>query len=249
VDSLLPRIQKNLKRLGYHILVFSLWTVLSVWTPAHAGKIVYSIQIGAFKELRYAINEQTKLKGSGRNVFYRHEEIENRGTLYRVYVNKYQERREAEREARRLKKLGLVKDYIIRTLSEWKKTPSNEVTKTANTTLVIWEMTLNKEEGGAETLMIHSNQSFWPSVLFSLEEEIPRLIININSTKAFIEKMPDAAFRGELIKGIRNQYIQDKNNLEIILDLAPGRKYKVTQVFDKKDNIFNLAVGLNQGKQ
>ncbi len=97
--------------------------------------------------------------------------------------------------------------------------------------------------------MIHTNQSFWPSVHFALEEEIPRLIININSAKAFIEKMPDPAFRGELIKGIRNQYIQDKNHLEIILDLATGRKYKVTQVFNEKDNIFNLVVGLKSGEQ
>jgi hypothetical protein len=177
------------------------------------------------------------------DVFYRHEETENRGHWYKVYVNQYRERRDAEREARRLKKLGLVKDYTIRILREEAEVPSIDVKKKDDAALVIWEMTLNKGEEGAETLLIHSNQSFWPSVHFALEGEIPRLIININGAKSVIEKMPDPAFPGELIKGIRNQFIQDKDNLEIILDLSTGRKYKVTQVFDKKDNIFNLIVG------
>jgi len=243
VDSLL---QKITKRIGPLILVLSLWLVFVIWTPAYAGKLVFSIQVGAFRELRYALNEQSRLKGSGRNVFYRQEEAENRGQWYKVYVNEYKERREAEREARRLKKLGLVKDYTIRILGERAEAPSIEVTKKGDATLVIWEMTLNKEEGGAETLLIHSNQSFWPSVHFTLEAEIPRLIININGAKSVMESMPDSAFRGELIKGIRNQFIQDKDNLEIVLDLATGRDYKVTQKYDETENVFNLVIGLKR---
>jgi hypothetical protein len=240
VDSLLPRIQKNLKRFGYLILVFSLWTVLSVWTPAHAGKIVYSIQIGAFKELRYAINEQTKLKGSGRNVFYRHENVGSKGKLYRVYVEKYEGEKEAEKEAKILKQQGLIENYIIKTI---------KVGKEVNPPLVIKKITLNQDEGGTETLLIHSNRFFWPSVRFALEEDIPRLVIQINNTTTFKKKFSDPAFRGDLIKKIRNPPQQNGNNVRIILDLVPDRKYKVTQVFDKKDNIFNLAVELKNGEQ
>jgi hypothetical protein len=61
-----------------------------------------------------------------------------------------------------------------------------------------------------------------------------------------MESMPDSAFQGELIKGIRNQFIQDKDNLEIVLDLATGRDYKVTQKYDETENVFNLVIGLKR---
>ena len=235
MDSLLQRIQKNLKRFGCLILVLSLWFVLIIWTPTYAGNIVYSIQIGAFKELRYASDEVDKLKVAGRHVFYRYENAGSKGKLYRVYVEKYKGKKEAERDAKKLKQQGLIENYIIKTI---------KVGEEVNPPLVIKKITLNQDKGGTETLLIHSNRFFWPSVLFTLEEDIPRLVIHINNTTTLEKSLSDPTLRGDLIKEIRNPPQQKGNNVRIILDLAPDRKYEVTQVFDKKDNIFNLVVGL-----
>lgn len=243
MDYQTNRIQWTPRLCGGLITLITLWLALNMLTPAHAGKASYSIQIGAFKEQRYAIKELSKLKGSGRNVFYRHEEIENRGKWYRVYVNTYRERSEAEREARRLMKLGLVKDYTIRKLIELEEAPSKKIRKKNDASFVITGMTLIKEKGGAETLLIHSNRSFWPVVHFALEEEIPRLVINIDHAKSVSNNMPDTAFQGELIKGVRNQFKQSEDNLKIILDLASDRKYEVTQVFNEVENIYKLKIG------
>ncbi len=240
VDSLLQRIQRNSKRFGCLILLLSLWFALSIWTPVYAGKIVYSIQIGAFKELRYASDEVSKLKGAGRRVFYRHENAGNKGKLYRVYVEKYKGKKEAERDAKKLKQQGLIENYIIKTI---------KVGEEVNPPLVIKKITLNQDKGGTETLLIHSNRFFWPSVLFTLEEDIPRLVIHINNATTLEKSLSSPAFRGDLIKEIRNPLQQKGNHVKIILDLASDRKYEVTQQYDEAENIFNLVVGLEHSPQ
>ncbi len=232
--------QKITKRIGLLTLLFSIWYVLSVWTPAHAGKIVYSIQIGAFKELRYASDEVDKLKEAGRHVFYRHENAGSKGKLYRVYVEKYKGKNEAERDAKKLKQQGFIENYIVKTI---------KVGEEVNPPLVIKKITLNQDKGGTETLLIHSNRFFWPSVLFTLEEDIPRLVIHINNTTTLEKSLSDPTFRGDLIKEIRNPPQQKGNNVRIILDLAPDRKYEVTQKYDEAENVFNLVVGLKSGEQ
>ena len=238
MDSLLPRIQKNLKRFGCLILVLSLWFVLIIGTPVYAGNIVYSIQIGAFKELRYASDEVDKLKEAGRHVFYRYENAGSKGKLYRVYVEKYKGKKEAERDAKKLKQQGFIENYIVKTI---------KVGEEVNPPLVIKKITLNQDKGGTETLLIHSNRFFWPSVLFTLEEDIPRLVIHINNTTTLEKSLSDPTLRGDLIKEIRNPPQQKGNNVRIILDLAPDRKYEVTQKYDETENVFNLVVGLKQG--
>jgi hypothetical protein len=230
--------QKITKRIGLFTLLFSLWFVLSLRTPAHADKIVYTLQTGAFKELRYALDEVNKLKEAGRDVFYRHEDVGSKGKLYRVYVEKYKEKKGAERDAKELKQQGLIENFLIKKIS---------VGEEVNPPLVIKKITLNQGKGGTEKLLIHSNRFFWPSVLFTLEEDIPRLVIHINNTRTLNKSLSDPTFRGDLIKEIRNPPQQKGDNVRIILDLAPDRKYEVTQKYDEVENIFNLVVGLKQG--
>lgn len=240
VDYLINRIQWTPRLLGPLISLFTLLLALNMLTPAYAGKILYSIQIGAFNERRHAMNEVNKLKGSGRHTFYRLEKAGNRGKLYRVYVETYKVRRDAEREARKLKQLGLVKDYIIKAIRDEEE---------ATPTLVIQKITLNQEKGGTEILLIHSNRFFWPSVLFSLEEKIPRLTISINNATTLGKSLSDPALHGELIKGVRNPSQQKGEQVKIILDLAAGRKYEVKQVFNEMGNVYNLEIGEKKVKQ
>jgi hypothetical protein len=208
-----------------------------VWTPAHAGEIVYSIQVGAYKELRYALDKIDKLKDGGRHVFYRYENVSNREKLYRVYVEEYKERKGAERKAKELRQQGLIENFMIKKIS---------VGDEVNPPLVIKNIALNQDKGGAEKLLIHSNRFFWPLVRFELEEDIPRLIIHINNATTIEKSLTSPLFHGDLIKKIQNQNQPKQNKVKIVLDLASDKKYEVTQVFDKKDNIFNLAIGLKR---
>ena len=213
-------------------------------TPTHADKTSYSIQVGAFKELRWAINEVNKLEEAGLHVFYRREDIGKGGGGYRVYVEKYAKREEAEREAKRLKQLRLINDFTIKIISEAEahrsKTPGEE----AAPKLVINKITLSQGKGGTETLMVHSNRFFWPSVLFSLDEEIPTLAVEINNAESLGKILSDPTLHGDLIKVIRTPALKKGKGVKIILSLAADRAYEVTQTYDEAENIFNLIVGL-----
>jgi len=58
------------------------------------------------------------LKKLGHNAFYRHEEVKGKGRYYRVYVERFKSREEAEKEAKVLKQLELISDYLIRVIGE-----------------------------------------------------------------------------------------------------------------------------------
>ncbi|KPK24302.1 MAG: hypothetical protein AMK69_16350 [Nitrospira bacterium SG8_3] len=248
VDSLLQKIRKILKPIGGFTALFSLWLLLPICSQSHAGRRVYTIQIGAFKEFRYAMNEIDKLKETGRLPFYRHEHIKGMGKLYKVYLEKYKERGEAEREAKQLKRLGLIKDYAIKTLIEAEEYPLKKASQQTDPKLVIKKIILNQGVDGTETLSIQANGFFWPSVLFSLEEKPPRLVIHINKAMTLMKSNAMPSPTGELIKEIRNLSQPKEEKVVIILELGRDRKYGVTQKYDEAENIFNLIVGTKLGE-
>ena len=226
------------------IPLLSLWLVLITWFPAQADKTSYSIQVGAYKELRYAINEVNKLERAGLHVFYRREGLDKGGVWYRVYVETFPEREKAEREAKRLKKRRLIHDFTIKMIIEKKEQPSEASREKVEPRLIIDKIILKQGKGGTETLMIHSNRFFWPSVQFSLEEEIPKLVIDINKAETFEKLLSDPTLHGDLIKVIRSPVQKNRKGVKIILSLAADRTYEVTQKYDEAENIFNLIVGL-----
>lgn len=97
--------------------ILSLFLIPNVLSIAYAERIFYSIQIGAFKNLDYAVVETNRLKRLGCDAFYRHETIKNKGKWYRVYIERYGSRGEAEKEAKRLTHLGILSYYYIRALN------------------------------------------------------------------------------------------------------------------------------------
>ncbi|MFH1349441.1 MAG: SPOR domain-containing protein [Pseudomonadota bacterium] len=95
--------------------------IISCFTPpvlraANAGQ-VFSIQVGAFTDLQYALNEIDRFKRTGRDAFHNYETTKQKERYYRVYIGKYGSRVEAEKEARKFKKLGLISGYQIRALN------------------------------------------------------------------------------------------------------------------------------------
>jgi cell division protein FtsN len=92
------------------------------------AEILYSIQIAATQDHGTAEKKVAELTKMGHNAFYRQEAIQGKGQWYRVYVERFGSKAEAEKEARTLKSLGLISDYAVRPLGEAQGVP--EPTKT-----------------------------------------------------------------------------------------------------------------------
>jgi cell division septation protein DedD len=78
----------------------------------------YSIQVAATQDRAAAEKKVTELAKLGHNAFFRQETIQGKGQWYRVYVERFSSKAEAEKEARTLKSLGLISDYAVRPLGE-----------------------------------------------------------------------------------------------------------------------------------
>ncbi len=109
------------------------WPVLLVFAlfvnapPAHAEDPFFSIALSKFKNEQDAAKEESKLKNSGHNAFFREEKSpNNKNIFYQVYIEKYNSRDEAEKEARVLKELELISDYTVREVKEVPLTPKEE---------------------------------------------------------------------------------------------------------------------------
>ena len=85
---------------------------------ASSFKRFYSIQIGALESLENAESMVNNLKNLGHNAFYRYETKKGKGNWYRVYIERFGSRKEAEKEAKVLKNLDLISSYLIRAIEE-----------------------------------------------------------------------------------------------------------------------------------
>ena len=103
--------------LTWLILLFSISFFYAPLTCAEDP--FFSIALSKFNSERDAAKEETKLKNAGHNAFYRKEKSpDNKSTLYQVYIEKYNTREEAEKEARVLNDLELISDYSVREVRE-----------------------------------------------------------------------------------------------------------------------------------
>ena len=104
--------------LKYLLIILALSSLFSIAnfniiSIVRAEKVFYSIHVGSFKEIDNAKEMVDSLKKLGHNAFYRHETIKGKGKLYRIYIEKYESREEAEKEAEVLRKLELISGYIV----------------------------------------------------------------------------------------------------------------------------------------
>lgn len=89
-----------------------------------AEKGYYSIQVGAYQDIKGARSTVSELKRLGHQAFFRKESIGGKGRWYRVYIEKFETKAEAEREGKVLKALGLISDYGIRLMEPPDPEPS-----------------------------------------------------------------------------------------------------------------------------
>lgn len=79
-----------------------------------AEKRYYSIQVGAYRDVKGARDMVSGLEKLGHHAFFREESISNKGRWFRVYIEKYKTRAEAEKEGKVLKELGLISEYAVK---------------------------------------------------------------------------------------------------------------------------------------
>ncbi len=84
-------------------------------TLSHGEKPFFSIALSKFSDEEAAKKEEVKLKNSGNNAFYRKEKnLENGNIEYQVYIEKYNSMEEAIKEAKVLKDLEIISDYLVK---------------------------------------------------------------------------------------------------------------------------------------
>ena len=97
-------------RLG--LLILTLWFGFSF--TSHGKQYYYSIQVSAYQSESNASEAVQLLKNLGHKAFFRKEEDKKQTVWYRVYIEVFPSRLEAEKEARSLKDLGLISQYIVK---------------------------------------------------------------------------------------------------------------------------------------
>lgn len=73
-----------------------------------SGPYVTSLQIGSFQALDEASKEESRLKALGIDAFIRHEKVRGKGMRYRVYIGKFNSKREALDYEQELKRKGII---------------------------------------------------------------------------------------------------------------------------------------------
>jgi len=102
---------------------------LLLHSAAFADGPYYSLELSTFDNQQEAEEELKNLKNSGHNAFFRKEEgPDKKQYVYHVYIEKYETKDEAEKEAQVLKELDLIKKYSVKEIREKILKPDN-VTK------------------------------------------------------------------------------------------------------------------------
>lgn len=104
-------------------MILSMFHISGAWCVAYGLEKFYSIQIAATRDLDTAVKTVDEMGKLGHNAFYREETIGGKGKWYRIYVERYKSKGEAEKEAKALKNLGLISDYSIKALEGQEKAP------------------------------------------------------------------------------------------------------------------------------
>ncbi len=90
-------------------------------TPAPAaGQSVkrYYLKVGSLKEQSNAEEIVKRLKDAGYHAFYNYETVKGLGDWYRVYVDEYKSKADAEKDARKMMESGIISAYEIRRATE-----------------------------------------------------------------------------------------------------------------------------------
>ena len=222
-----------------------------------AAETFYAIRIGSFKTLESALLEVKRAREFSDRAFYRHSPVAGKGAWYRVYVGKFKTKDGARREARRLLKMGRIKDYFLNPIveKEPEKGARDIVRKTvegqqkvlespekAELPLVIEAIKLDLDPGEKETLQIKANRYFSPAVHFSLNRNPPQLVVVILDLTSFNQSLCPDASGAKTIEDLDCRWEPGEQRLSLVVRLhAPGDA-RFGQSFVQGKNLYLLDI-------
>lgn len=111
------------------IIILFLTTLLPFFHPSVQAKTFYSIRLGSYKDKAEAVKMLNELKKLGHNAFIKTVDLKGSGSWHRVYIERYNTRAEAVKEARIFKKLELIFEFGIDPIYEKDKTEEKPAPK------------------------------------------------------------------------------------------------------------------------
>jgi len=97
-----------------------------------------------------------------------------------------------------------------------------------------------KTEKDYEEVFIALNNYSIPEVQ-SIEGNKPQIVIDINNVSSW-SGQNKMSINGKLIKQIRTYLHRDTEKLSIVLDLKYADDYIIDQTYDRKANIYSIAI-------
>lgn len=91
-------------------------------------------------------------------------------------------------------------------------------------------------------MVLFKLNDFHPPVIHGVEEGVPRVICDFNSTQIGDSVKNLIKADGKYVKIIRITKHKKPERIRVVLDLEPNRSYDLQQVFFKEDNLFVIIV-------
>ncbi len=209
----------------------------------------YALRLGIFRRPENARSMAQHFERLGLEVVVKEGSIKGLGKVSMVYLGYFESIKAAERVAEDLVARGLITEYVIKILppEEPSPPPKTFVVPPRDRTekeepLVITDITFELEKGSKERVLIHGNRRFTPTV-FGLEEDPPRLVVDIRGVSRFAKRVSNIPVDGEFIRQIRINLHQGSQTMRVVLDHYPSpERYEVGQIFYEDENIFALEV-------
>ncbi len=102
---------------------------------------------------------------------------------------------------------------------------------------VSFENTSNKGE-----MVLFKLNGFYPPVVRGQEETPPRVICEFEAVRLGDKVIKEQVIDGQYIKHLRVEQVDDRDFLQVTLELMPDKDYDLQQVFFKEDNLFVVIV-------
>ena len=109
------------------------------------------------------------------------------------------------------------------------------------TPLIIKRIEFTPDKIGGEWISLLCNQSCAPD-LFTLEEENPRVVMDMKGVSFIQTKTRNINTGGKLVKRIRNYLDKETNILRVVLDLEPSKSYIVRPRHDAPKNSYMIMI-------
>jgi AMIN domain len=113
--------------------------------------------------------------------------------------------------------------------------------KDPKTALTVKKIAFSREKGGGEKIALFCNQSCTPE-LFSLEEENPRVVMDMKGVSLIQTKARNVNTGGTLVKRVRSYLDKRTKILRVVLDMEPSKYYTVRPMQDPSGKTYTLTI-------